>query len=138
MPLVPVNNFSDGSFLINSIDASCQVTDLSAQFVAQEVRSVTLCSEPYGTGDKGEVRCVLAITFKVMTGQDAIAGYLASNPFDIPVVAQWDTSATVTGDFNWPTVSLPRIAGAALTFGSAVGTNNGPYIIAWPDGTVTS
>lgn len=138
MPLTPVNNFSDGSFTIRSINADCQVTDFSARFVAQEVRSVTLCSEPYGTGDRGELRAVLAITFKIMTGQDAIAGYLAGNPFGVATVAQWDTGSTLTGDFNWVDTSLPRIAGAALTFGNAVGTSNGAYVVAWADGTITT
>lgn len=138
MPLTPVNNFSDGSASIHSIDISEQVTDFSVQFVAQEVRSVTLASEPYGEGTRGELRAVVALTFKLMTGQDAIAGYLAGNPFDVASVFQWDTGSTLTGDFNYPQVNLPRIAGAALTYGSAVGTSNGSYVLAWSDGTVTS
>lgn len=138
MPLTPVNNFSDGSVTINSINCDSQVTDFSVQFVAQEVRSVTLASEPYGEGFRGELRAVVALTLKVMHGQDAIVGYLAGNPFDVASVFQWHTGCTLTGDFNYPQMNLPRIAGAALTFGSAVATSNEAYVLAWADGTVTS
>lgn len=131
MPLTPINNFSDGVATINAVDVSEQVVSFDAEFSAQEIRSVTLGSEPYGRGFRGELRCVVALVFEVYIGTGAIAGYLAGNPFNVSSVFQYAASTTITGAFNFPNARVPRPAGQAIIYGNAVGTSNGSFVLAW-------
>lgn len=135
MPLTDINRDSSGEVTINAIDRSCQVVSFSPLFTTEEIRSVTFCTEPFGTGSPGESRCVIPFTFKIMKGTSAaVAGYLAANPFNVACTWQYDTDCTISGAFNFPSTGLPRNAGAALSFGSGVATSNGAYVIEWDEG----
>jgi hypothetical protein len=138
MPLTPLTNDGSSHVLINNIDADCQITDFSSAFAAQEIMSVVLCNEESPEGTKGTQRHVVGFTIKAMTGQDALPGYLASLPFGVACVWTYTADAEITGDYNIPQFTLPKVAGAALNFGSGVAASTGPYVISWPDGTVTS
>lgn len=133
-PLAPITNDGSSHVTINSIDADCQITDHRHRFVAQRGRSVTLCSEPFGTGFKGEVSHVVAFTFQEMTGDDTISGYLASNPFDVACVWGLAADCDVTGDYDFPDTGLSKVGGAALNFGDGVAISNGAYVIGWDEG----
>ncbi len=138
MPLSPITNDGTAHVLINGVDADCQVTDFSSRFSAQEILSTTLCDEESPTGTKGAQRHVVGFTIKEFTGQDALPGYLAALPFNVPCVWTYTASATITGDYNILDFTLPKVSGAALNFGSGVAGSTGDYVIAWPDGTLTS
>lgn len=133
MPLTDINRDSAGSVTIHAVDRSCQIVSFSPLFTTEEIRSVTFCSEPFGTGSPGESRCVIPFTLKIMKGTNAIPGYLAANPFNVAATWAYDTDCSVSGLWNFPSTGLPRNAGAALSFGSCVATSNGAYVIEWDD-----
>jgi hypothetical protein len=131
MTLTAINNFSAGTATVNAVDVSSQVVSFDAEFSANEIRSVTLGSEPYGKGFKGELRCVVALVFEMYSGTGNLCSTLGANPFNLACVFQWAPSCTVTGSFNFPNTRLPRPAGSAIIYGNSVGTSNGSFVLAW-------
>lgn len=136
MPLTPITNDTTSHVSINSMDVDDQVLDHTHRFTAQRGRVTTLASEPFGIGFKGEVQHTVALTYLIMKGDpDALAPYLASNPFDVACVWTIGTNCDVTGDYDFPDSGFRKAAGAPFNADGAVAISNGSFAIGWDDGT---
>lgn len=136
MPLTPITNDASSHVTINSIDGDDQIMDHTHRFTAQRGRVTVLASEPFGIGFKGEVQHTVALTYLIMKGgADALAPYLASNPFNVACVWGLAENCDVTGDYDFPDSGVRKGAGAPYNADGAVAISNGSFTIGWDDGT---
>lgn len=124
-----INRNSAALITIDGDTFNSSFTRFDARAVSPEIDITTFASEVNGEFDRGATRYI--ITFAGITRTDGPLSTLLENPTDLASTWQFDTGASIAGDFNYNDVTASRIAGTTSVF-AGTATSTGSVTLDWP------